>query len=326
MNKVSLDRTDVRISRIGLGCMSMSGVYGAADDDTSTRTIHRALDLGITLIDTADVYGEGHNERLVGAVIRDRRDQVVLCSKFGYVLGAEPGTLAGHPEYVRTACAASLERLGTDHLDLYYQHRVDPAIPIEETVGAMAELVQAGKVRHLGLSEAAPATVRRAHAVHPIAALQTEYSLWWREPERELLPLCRELGITFVAYSPLGRSLLTGTVKRYEDLSDDDARRRHPRFQGGNFDANARLVREVETLAEEKGCTPSQVALAWLLAQGEDVVPIPGTKHVEYAEQNAAAVGVPMSGDELRRLGEAFPPGAGAGDRYTPLSMTQVDG
>jgi aryl-alcohol dehydrogenase-like predicted oxidoreductase len=327
MEDVPLGSSGTRISRLGLGCMSMSGVYGEADDDESIATIHRAIDLGITLIDTADVYGEGHNEGLVGRALKDRRDEVVLATKFGYRFGegVEFGTLDSSPDYVRSACDASLRRLGVDHIDLYYQHRVDPQVPIEETVGALAELVSAGKVRQVGLSEAAPETVRRAHGVHPIAALQTEYSLWWREPEREHLPVCRELGISFVAYSPLGRSLLSGRVKGTEDLSEGDARRVHPRFQGANLDRNLELVAEVERIAREKGCTPAQLALAWLVAQGEDVVPIPGTKSRAHLEENVGAMDVQLADEDFRQLDEAFPIGAGAGDRYTPKSMTQVN-
>jgi aryl-alcohol dehydrogenase-like predicted oxidoreductase len=297
--------------------MSMSGVYGSADDDESIAAVHRAVELGVDFVDTADVYGAGHNEELVGRALQGRRDQVVLATKFGNVLrGAGPPTAVnGKPEYVRESCEGSLRRLGVDTIDLYYQHRVDPEVPIEETWGAMAELVREGKVRALGISEAAPATIRRAHATHPIAALQMEYSLWFREPEEELLPLCRELGIGFVAYSPLSRGLLTGSIDG-PDFADDDGRRNHPRFQGDAFDENLALAARVQEVAEDKDCTPAQLALAWLLAQGDDVVPIPGTKRVRYAEENAGAVAVELTEDDLARIDEAAPRGAGVGLRY----------
>jgi aryl-alcohol dehydrogenase-like predicted oxidoreductase len=312
----------LEVSAIGLGCMGMSEFYGARDEQEALDTIHRALDLGVTFLDTADMYGPFTNEKLVARAIAGRRDEVQLATKFGNVRGENGEYLGirGDADYVRQACEASLERLGVDHIDLYYQHRVDKDTDIEETVGAMAELVEAGKVRHLGLSEASPETIRRAHAVHPIAALQTEYSLWTRDPEDEILPTIRELGIGFVAYSPLGRGFLSGRITSPEDLDPDDFRRRNPRFQGENFDRNLELVERVREIAEEKGATPSQLALAWVLRQGDDIVPIPGTKRVAYLEENAGAASVELSDDELARIEEAFPRGATSGERYPDMS------
>lgn len=322
MQELPLGSQGLKVSRIGLGCMGMSEFYAGRDDAESIATLHRALELGVTFLDTADMYGSGRNEELVGRAIRDRREQVVLATKFGNVRGPNGEFLGvnGRPEYVREACDASLRRLGVDHVELYYQHRVDPNTPIEDTVGAMAELVQAGKVRYLGLSEAAPETVRRAHAVHPISALQTEYSLWSRDPEDELLPTVRELGIGFVAYSPLGRGFLTGQFRRFEDLPEGDYRRFSPRFQGENFEKNLQLVERVEELAAVKGVTASQLALAWLLHQGDDVIPIPGTKRRKYLEENAAAVPIHLSPEELARIDELAPKGATAGARYPDMS------
>jgi aryl-alcohol dehydrogenase-like predicted oxidoreductase len=308
--------------------MGMSEFYGPGDEAESIATIHRALDLGVRFLDTADMYGPHTNEELVGRAIRGRRNEVVLATKFGIVRSAEnPAVrgISGRPEYVRQAAEGSLRRLGVDHVDLYYQHRVDPSVPIEETVGAMSRLVEEGKVRFLGLSEAGAETIRRAHAVHPITALQSEYSLWSRDIEDEIIPAIRELGIGLVAYSPLGRGFLTGRFRSIDDLPEDDFRRHSPRFQGENFQKNLDLVREVEAIASEKGVTPSQLALAWVLAQGKDVVPIPGTKRVKYLEENAAAGQVLLSADELRRLDETFPVGAAAGTRYPEGGMKAVN-
>ena len=306
--------------------MGMSEFYGTTDGDESIRTIRRALELGVTFLDTADMYGPFTNEKLVGRAIADRRDQVVLATKFGNVRGPNGERLgvSGTPDYVREACDGSLQRLGVDHIDLYYQHRVDPETPIEDTVGAMAELVQAGKVRHLGLSEAAPETIRRAHAVHPITALQTELSLWSRHPEDEILPTVRELGIGFVAYSPLGRGFLTGRIQSVDDLAEDDFRRNNPRFQGANFQRNLALVAKVRELAEDKGVTPGQFVLAWLLRHGDEIVPIPGTKRVAYLEENVGALDVELTDEDLRAIDEVAPLGAAHGDRYPDMSPVNL--
>ena len=323
----ALGRQGLEVSAIGLGCMGMSEFYGHGDEAESIATIHRALDLGVDFLDTADMYGPFTNEQLVGKAIRGRRDQVVLATKFANVRGAKGEFLGvrGDPDYVRQSCDASLGRLGVDHIDLYYQHRVDPKVPIEDTVGAMARLVEAGKVRYLGLSEAAPETVRRAHKVHPITALQTEYSLWSRDVEEAILPTVRELGIGFVAYSPLGRGFLTGQIKRVEDLVEGDYRRNSPRFQGENFQRNLALVAEIERMAARKGCTPAQLALAWVLAQGDDVVPIPGSKRRRHLEDNVKALDIRISAQELARIDAVLPPGAAAGERYAAPAMQALN-
>lgn len=313
---------DLTVSEIGLGCMGMSDFYGVADEQDAIDVIHKAIEMGCYFLDTADMYGPFTNEKLVGKAISDRRDKVVLATKFGNERSRDGKFLGvnGKPEYVKKACEASLQRLGVDHIDLYYQHRVDTSVPIEETWQAMAELVKEGKVRYLGISEAAPDTIRRANAVHPITALQTEYSLWSRDPEDEILPTVRELGIGFVAYSPLGRGFLTGRFKKPEDIPEDDFRRNHPRFQGENFYKNLELVDRVEQIAQEKGCAASQIALAWVLAQGEDIVPIPGTKHIKYLEENLGAASVTLSEADLKRIDESAPKGFTAGTRYPDMS------
>jgi aryl-alcohol dehydrogenase-like predicted oxidoreductase len=327
MKTRKLGNQGLEVSSLGLGCMGMSEFYGSGDEQEAIATIHHALDLGVNFLDTADMYGPFTNEKLVGRAIKDRRDRVIIATKFGNVRSAEGGWLGinGKPEYVRQSCDESLQRLGVDVIDLYYQHRVDVTVPIEETVGAMAELVQQGKVRYLGLSEAAPATIRRAQAIHPISALQTEYSLWSRDPEDEILPTLRELGIGFVPYSPLGRGFLTGTIASPDDFAPDDFRRRSPRFQGENFAKNLELVEQVKAIANEKGITAGQLALAWLLAQGDDIVPIPGTKRRKYLEENIGAATVTLTAEDIHRINAVAPQGIAAGERYPVQSMSALN-
>jgi aryl-alcohol dehydrogenase-like predicted oxidoreductase len=328
MKKRTLGSSDLEVSAVGLGCMGMSEFYGACEEAASIAVLHHALDQGVTFWDTADMYGSGHNEKLIGRALGGRRDEVVVATKFAVIRGpnGEFLGLSGKPDYVKQACDASLQRLGVDHIDLYYQHRVDPEVPIEDTVGAMAELVEEGRVRHLGLSEAAADTLRRAVAVHPITALQSEYSLWSRDLEDQILPACRELGIGLVAYSPLGRGFLSGAIRSPDDLAEDDWRRMNPRFQGDAFEKNLELVRQIEQLAASKGCTPAQLALAWVLAQGDDAVPIPGTRRIQRLDENAAAVDISLTEDELAEIDAVIPRYMVTGSRYPEEAMAFLDG
>lgn len=327
MEKRKLGSQGLEVSALGLGCMGMSEFYGSSEEKENIATIHRALELGINFLDTSDMYGPHKNEELVGKAIKGRRDKVIVATKFGIQRTSDPmvRSVNGRPEYVRSSCEGSLKRLGIDHIDLYYQHRVDPYVPIEDTIGAMSKLVKAGKVLYLGMSEASAQTIRRANKVHPISALQSEYSLWTRDPEDEILQTVRELGIGFVPYSPLGRGFLTGKIKSVEDLAENDFRRHSPRFMKENFHKNLELLNKVEEIAERKGCTPGQLALAWVLAQGDDLVPIPGTKHIKYLEENIGAVEIKLTLEELKEIDDVFPKGAASGARYPEAAMKTIN-
>lgn len=328
MEKTTLGNSALEISRLGLGCMGMSEFYGPSSEEESITLIHQAIDRGITFFDTADMYGRGANERLVGTALKGKRDQVTIATKFGIVRSDDPNarSINGHPDYIRQACDASLQRLGIDHIDLYYQHRIDPSVPIEDSIGAMKELVERGKVKALGISEASPATIRRAHAVHPLSALQSEYSLWTRDPEDEVLATCRELGITFVAYSPLGRGFLSGKIDDTEQLDASDFRRNNPRFQGDNFERNRELLSQFKSIASKLSIQPAQLALAWVLSRGKDIVPIPGTRRLAYLEQNIASLEIALGDSERSQLEALFPVGSAAGDRYPSQSMHSLNG